>query len=115
MGRPPKREPRDHQINIRLTPREYTWVSMRALALGMRPVEFGRNQLFATRPVQEERQAPTQGALDPHVVMHLSRIGNNLNQIARRLNQLQLPLPEPLEPLLAAIRDILRRATSHGA
>jgi hypothetical protein len=76
-------------------------------------VDFGRAQLFAERPV---RLRPLAGSslLDPLFIAQVSRIGNNLNQIARRMNARDVQPPPSLVPLLDAIRDIIRTGSSNG-
>jgi DNA polymerase III delta subunit len=65
-----------------------------------------------SRPGRIARTEYSVRQLDPLLLVQLSRIGNNLNQIARRLNELALPAPEALEPLLAEIRRILASVQS---
>lgn len=113
MSRPTKSEKRDRQLNLKLTGREFDWVRTRAGASGMQPVDFGRAQLLAERPVRARHRAAP-GHLDPLFLAHLSRIGNNLNQIARRLNEFKIVPPSALEPLLEAIREIIRKASADG-
>jgi hypothetical protein len=72
------------------------------------PAEFGRRQLLFERPIKEE-VLPT-GTFDPRLLLHLSRIGNNLNQITRRLHQYELAVPDTLDPVLVTLHDILHRA-----
>jgi hypothetical protein len=57
----------------------------------------------------------SQSHLAPLFLAHLSRIGNNLNQIARRLHQLDLAAPAALEAVLEEIRALIRKASSDGA
>src|ERR1700749_677768 len=93
MARPTKHDKRDHQLNLKLTLREYNWVCNRAAASGLRPVEFGRAQLLAERALRMARVvAPPH--LDPLFLAHLSRIGNNLNQLTRRLHEFHMPPPD---------------------
>jgi hypothetical protein len=101
-------ERRDRQFNVGLTAREYALLHKRAAALGMRPVDYGRARLFSVRTVGDmpERYTPH---LDPLFIARLSRLGNNLNQIARKLHALDVPAPDSLEPLLLEIRDLIRR------
>jgi hypothetical protein len=42
-------------------------------------------------------------------------VGNNLNQLTRRLNEFHVPAPETLSSVLQEIRDIIRRASADGA
>jgi hypothetical protein len=44
------------------------------------------------------------------LLVQLSRVGNNLNQIARGLHQFAVPTPELLSPVLSELRDLLRQA-----
>jgi Bacterial mobilisation protein (MobC) len=114
VARPSKLEKRDRQLNLKLTARELEWVLKRAMASGMRPVDFGRAQLLADRVVRAVRGAAP-AHLDPLFLAQLSRIGNNLNQLTRRLNEFHVPAPETLSSVLQEIRDIIRRASADGA
>jgi ABC-type transporter Mla subunit MlaD len=113
MGRPTKSDKRDRQFNLRLTVRELEWVRARAVATGMQAADYGRAQLLAERPVRALRKALA-AHLDPLLLAHLSRLGNNLNQIARALNSRRMPVPPDLGALLAAIREIIRKAAADG-
>lgn len=110
MSRPRKRETRDQQLNLHLTITEMAWVRARADACGMRPPDYGRAQLLAERPLPTRRR-DRGGDLDPLFLIQLSRIGNNLNQIARRLHAFQMPVPDMLVPILEAIRELLHKAS----
>jgi hypothetical protein len=114
MARPPKREKRDRQLNLKLTMREYAWVCERAEALRMRLADYARLQLLLDRPRRSESEAFTPH-LAPLFLAHLSRIDNNLNQIARRLHQLDLDAPSALEAALEEVRAFIRKASGHGA
>jgi hypothetical protein len=113
MGRPTKKEKRDQQLNIKLTLREIASVRARASAVRMRPVDYGRAQLLADRPPPS---AASNAA--PHLatlfLIQLSRIGNNLNQIARKFNQTGVCPPLPLESLLSDIRELIRKGSGDG-
>lgn len=108
MSKTKKTERRDRQFNIGLTAREYDLLHQRADALRMRPVDYGRAKLFAQKRITEaaERHA---ACPDPLIFVQLSRLGNNLNQIARKLHEFHIPLPETLEPLLQEIRALINR------
>jgi hypothetical protein len=106
MGRPKLFITRDRQFNVGLTAAELAEVQRAARLAGMRPVDYGRAKLLS-RSGRIARTEYSVRQLDPLLLVQLSRIGNNLNQIARRLNELALPVPEALEPLLGEIRSIL--------
>ena len=74
----------------------------------MRPVDYARARLFAEWRISEAALAAAHH-LDPLFQAQLSRIGNNLNQIARRMNTFHQPAPAGLEPLLAEIRALINR------
>jgi hypothetical protein len=105
MARPKVKEKRDKQLNLKITARELELLRARAAAAGVRPVDYGRARLFAEWRATA-RQAATPH-LDPLLIAALSRIGNNLNQITRRLNTLDIPAPPSLEPLLREIRTLI--------
>lgn len=113
MSRPRKSTKRNRQLNLKLTEREFAWVLQQAVAVRMTPVDFGRAQLFATRKL---RKLPESAAhLDPLFMAQMGRIGNNLNQIARRLHQFHTPAPADLEDVLASVREIIRKGSPDGA
>ncbi len=109
MARPRQHEIRDRQVNIKLTAKELEFVRRRAAAEGLRPVEYGRARLLAEWCVNEARIAAAPH-LDPLFQVQLSRLGNNLNQIARRMHGFGEPGPPTLEPLLQEIRALIRRS-----
>jgi Bacterial mobilisation protein (MobC) len=100
---------RSRQFNVAVTRDELKRIHARAAARGMRPVDYGRARLLAEWRAGAPASAPH---LDPLLLAALSRLGNNLNQIARRLNTLDLPAPPTLEPLLREIRGIINGGLS---
>jgi hypothetical protein len=108
MARPIKSEPRDRQLNFSLTESEFEGIRKRAASVGMRPVHFGRDLLLGS-----DRKIPS--AREPESNMgklihgQLVRLGNNLNQMVRRLHETGDPLPADLEHLLRDIRQIIAR------
>lgn len=76
----------------------------------MRPVDYARTRLFGLNRVAA-RLAVNETHLDPLFIAQLSRLGNNLNQIARQLNILPQPAPPELRPLLEQIRRLIAQGT----
>lgn len=108
MARPKKHEPRACQLNLHLTRMEIEAVRARAAAAGMRVPDYGRVQVLAAGRGAVEQV--TQVRASTRVVLELKRVGNNLNQVARRLNRAPVPmLPPSLEPLLRDIRALIDR------
>jgi hypothetical protein len=114
VARPKHKLKRDRQFNVSLTVREHELLHERAAASGMRPVDYGRARLFGERRTTEFRAASGHH-LDPLFHAELSRLGNNLNQIARQLNALRQPAPPMLEPLLLQIRDLINKGGAGGS
>lgn len=79
----------------------------------MRPTDYARAKLFSDWQVANgeaaRRPAAPLSHLDPLFMAALSRLGNNLNQITRRLNTFSMPPPPSLEPLLHEIRSLVGR------
>lgn len=108
MGRPKKSEPRCWQLNLSLTASELESIRTRALAVGMRPVHFGRALLLDQGRKLSARREPD-GNAERLVYGQLVRLGNNLNQLVRHLHTTGDPPPADLEPLLKDIRQIIAR------
>ena len=107
MARPKLHISRDRQFNVGLTATEFADLQRAARLAGMRPVDYGRAMLFAkNRALLGTAVAVPQ--LDPLLFVHLARIGNNLNQIARQLHAFSVPAPDDLSPALAELRALLR-------
>lgn len=106
MARSRKNLKRDRQFNVGLTQREHELLLARAAASGMRPVDYCRGRLFGSEPVRA-RFAPSAPHLDPLFIAQLSRLGNNLNQLARQLNTQPQQAPPELRPLLERIRQLI--------
>ncbi|RED25770.1 mobilization protein MobC [Rhodopseudomonas thermotolerans] len=96
-------------MNIKLTQREFEFVCQCAAAKGMRPVDYSRARLLTEW--QASAAIVTVGHQgDPAFRVQLSRLGNNLNQIVRRMNSFDEPCPPTLEPLLQDIRTLIIRS-----
>jgi hypothetical protein len=109
MARPRQIEVRDRQMNIKLTAREFEFVCQCAAASGVRPVDYGRARLLMEWRASEAIVGVGPKS-DPAFRVQLSRIGNNLNQIVRRMNSFDEPCPPTLEPLLQEIRSLINRS-----
>jgi len=108
MARPRQKIKRDRQLNVALTAYERDSLRRRAAEAELCPVDFARWLLLSDRRVLV-RNAPTMSRIERLLHVQWKRIGNNLNQIARRLNAMNIPAPPSLEPLLRDIRALLSR------
>ncbi|HVR55684.1 MAG TPA: plasmid mobilization relaxosome protein MobC [Pseudolabrys sp.] len=100
-------DPRSEQLNLSFTTQELEAITQRARALGMRPAHFGRQALLdheGRRTEEGGRNAAIAG-----IISQLSRLGNNLNQMVKRLHILEVGPPEDAEPLLRDIRQLIAR------
>jgi hypothetical protein len=108
MARPKKNETRDCQLNLHLTRSEIERVRLRASTAGMRVADYGRTLVLDVR--RAEPVLVARPRVEIAFVIELRRLGNNLNQVARRLNSSPVPMPPAsLEPLLRDIRALIER------
>ncbi|MCP3468701.1 MobC family plasmid mobilization relaxosome protein [Bradyrhizobium sp. CCGUVB1N3] len=91
-----------------LTATEYETIVRRAAALGMRPVHFGRAILLSKERIAVPKSVPTDNGWRL-LLVQLSRLGNNLNQLLKVLHTTGDPVPPDLEPLLKDIRSLIAR------
>ena len=82
----PTKEIRDRHIQIRLTDTEFNDIKTRAGELGTST--FLRQLALGQKIEQPKAKAKKViHAADPELVRHVAWIGNNINQIAKHLNQ----------------------------
>jgi hypothetical protein len=82
----PTKEIRDRHIQIRLTDTEFNDIKTRAGELGTST--FLRQLALGQKIEQPKARAKKIiHAADPELVRHVAWIGNNMNQIAKHLNQ----------------------------
>lgn len=130
MPRPKLTEPRDRQVNVALTAREFDSLKAAAEAAGMRFADYARQLLLRRWPLAEtavetvevsaetavEAQRVRTPAIDRLAYGQLARIGANLNQAVRQMHSFGLPGPPDLEPLLRDIRGLVDRwVNGHGS
>lgn len=106
---------RTEQVKTRLTPDELSDLAARADKAGLTTGAFLRAAAFGSPGVRAQRRLPVDATLLRQVLGHLGRVGNNLNQIARHLNEgdpAHTQLPELGEALadFARMRDALYTA-----
>lgn len=84
-GRPRTDDPRSKSLNVRFTVSEWERVEARAAEAGRPPRELARDALLTGRMVAS---APREAArADAELSGQIARIGNNLNQVVRALNE----------------------------
>lgn len=113
MPRPPSVNPRSKQLGVALTQDEYAIVTERADAVGLRPVDYARAAMLGQMIVAAK--AVTMSRYDKLTLEAWSRVGSNLNQVARQLNSLQRVEAAEVQLVLADVRKLIIEAQSHGA
>lgn len=97
-----RRITRSHFRSLRLTPGELAVIRGKAHAAGL-PVSTYLRRVALGKRVRARR-----GQVDRDAIYHLSKIGNNLNQLARAANTAgQVVAVELLEEALGELREVL--------
>lgn len=111
MGRKPKPNRRDHQLNLSLSKDEFIAAYWAAHKSGMRLVDYGRWRLLleSDQPLKQLRSA---ASADPLLLAEMKRLGNNLNQLARFCHSTGHAPPQHLDPLLLRLRDLINQAVA---
>lgn len=101
---------REFEFHMRLTESEYTALREKAGNAGVSRAVFLRN-LFMDRPVADRETAEQLRAL----TVEISRIGNNINQIAHRWNESGADYRdiEPVHKMLGEIARKLQEVRHH--
>ena len=115
MPRPVKEDPRDCFKTFRFTQAEATRLEGRARAAGRSLSAYVR-LLLLERPGGEEATGPAHRD-SPHapdrrqriLAEQMRKVGVNLNQIARRMNEQRIPPPRELVMVLDEIRTYVRQ------
>lgn len=104
MARPKKaeKEQRNAWLGVRLSAAERGQIENEAAKLELTASDYVRRCAIrgTVRVIHDKRKA------DPQLVLNLLAIGNNLNQIARKLNMTDR-VPANLNDTLAVLRDLL--------
>lgn len=111
MARPPLKpeERRDDRLpNLRVTAAERALIEERAAAAGLTLVEYCRRAIF------KSRIAPKRGTINQALLVELNRVGVNLNQIAKVVNQNGV-LPPDFPDVLADVRAAVTKVLNHDA
>ena len=73
----------NHQVNIRVNEAEYAKIQASARIMGLSVPKYSKHLVMRSK-LKEPKLADDEYH---KIIVDLSRIGNNINQIARRLNQ----------------------------
>ena len=99
---------RSHVVKTRLTDEEYADFTERLAPYGISQSEFLRQAIRRTtiRPVLHVSQSMTSCSPLGKLTAEYGRIGGNLNQIARTLNEWHSPYPAMAKELREAAADL---------
>lgn len=97
-------ERRSECFTIRLAPDERLALLAEAGRLRMSPTELARQRVLKGRVVVREHRQQ-----DPRLVFQLGKIGVNLNQIARALNERQSVNPALINAAIEDLRPVIAR------
>jgi len=90
-NRPPRKKSqkrqRSAQFKTPMTPKEYADASAEADAAGMTRAAWSRSKLLGTPGPRSQRRMPADAEALQKILNELARVGNNINQIARRINK----------------------------
>ncbi len=95
----PVSEKQSKKIMLRLTPSEYATICQKAEASGVGLAEFCRRSALSRR---------IEAKADAEAVRQLSKIGVNINQVAKHYNQ-GTKAEESLRELVKQLREIMGR------
>jgi hypothetical protein len=111
MARPRKDPPetRRERLNVRFTAAERAQLAAAAGAAGVGLADYTRRGALAQAGHARAHTPATIRRIDPAAVAALTRVGANLNQLARRANAGDLLQPGELPEALAALDRQLAR------
>jgi hypothetical protein len=111
VARPRKEPPeiRRERLNLRFTAAERAQLADAAGAAGVGLSDYARRSVLSQAGQASGPKAVTLRRIDPAAVAALSRVGANLNQLARRANAGDLLQPGELPEALAALDRQLTR------
>jgi hypothetical protein len=116
-NRPPRKKSqkrqRSKQIKTPCTPDEYQAISAKADAAGMTRAAYSRTAMLGNAGPRSQRRMPADAEALREILGHLGRVGNNINQIAYRINKGDpCDLPELRQALAdyAPIRNAIYQA-----
>jgi hypothetical protein len=118
MPRPVKDEPRDCFKTFRFTEAELVRLEGRAQARGQTLSAYIRSLVLeplatgtAAAEITKKAHTPVRNDHDRQALAEqMRRVGTNLNQIARRMNERRIEPPRELTNVLSEIRTLVRQA-----
>ena len=106
----PRSQNRQRRMGLRVacTPEEYERITRKAQAAGMSTSSFLRAAGLGKKTPRSKPRAPVDLVMLGKATVEINRVGNNLNQIARALNRMELVPPAPLLQVLKEHAEALK-------
>jgi len=109
MSRPRTNDPRQHQVNVRVSTHELVRIHRHALLLGKSVTEFGRGAMLR-RPRPRRKQPLEEIALAACALARLEALGYAVNGVAHAFHASGRIDPRALAVLVTRLRLFLRRS-----
>jgi hypothetical protein len=100
---------RQHVINITFDDTEFMQTQGKASAAGLSLAGFGRAAMLGSPGPRARRRPPLNAELLAYAVAQLNRVGNNLNQLNKRLNAAQATGAGEAAAAIAETRAAIRQ------
>ncbi|TXI24140.1 MAG: plasmid mobilization relaxosome protein MobC [Nitrosomonas sp.] len=94
-------------VGLRATPAEYAELKQLAEREGLSVASYIRSRALAAPTTRARRRPPIEAQLLGNLLAQLGKIGSNLNQIARGINQGELVTQGDIQAALGEHRQIL--------
>jgi len=100
---------RQHVVNITFDDMEFMQTQDKASAAGLSLAGFGRAAILGSPGPRARRRPPLNAELLAYAVAQLNRVGNNLNQLNKRLNAAQAAGAADASAAIAETRAAIRQ------
>jgi len=104
-----QRRRRQHVVNITFDDTEFMQTQDKASASGLSLAGFGRAAMLGSPGPRARRRPPLNAELLAYAVAQLNRVGNNLNQLNKRLNAAQAAGAGEAAAAIAETRAAIRQ------
>ena len=107
---------RNERVIFRLTPEERDAFEDRCQASGFSKSDYFRKKCLDEAPLRKRKALPVDVALLTRYLGQVGRIGNNLNQVAKGMNQGFLPSANELNETVQDIKElraVIRKALGY--
>ncbi len=100
---------RQHVVNITFDDMEFMQTQEKASAAGLSLAGFARAAMLGSPGPRARRRPPLNAELLAYAVAQLNRVGNNLNQLNKRLNAAQAAAAGEAAAAIAETRAAIRK------